>query len=91
MIDTHSAAAFHPHEVLAEALLARLDPPGTDGSHGLSHILQVWRNAAAIAATEPGCDVELLLAAAREVELKIMTNNGAYVSNVNVQFFRHPL
>ncbi len=70
MIDTHSAAAFHPHEVLAEALLARLDPPGTDGSHDLSHILQVWRNAAAIAATEPGCDVELLLAAARLGEIE---------------------
>ena len=69
MIDTHGAAAFHPHEVLAEALLARLDPRGTDGSHGLSHILQVWRNAAAIAAMERGCDVELLLAAAQLGEI----------------------
>ena len=55
--------AFHPHEDLAEALLAQLDPPGTDGSHDLSHILRVWRNAAAIAASEPGCDLELLVAA----------------------------
>lgn len=58
-----SAAAFHPHEALAQALLTHLDPPGTDGSHDLSHILRVWRNAAAIAATEPGCDQELLVAA----------------------------
>ena len=57
------AAAFHPHEPFALALLAHLDPPGTDGSHDMSHILRVWRNAAAIAATEPGCDLELLMAA----------------------------
>ena len=58
-----TAAAFHPHEALATALLARLDPDGSDGSHDASHILRVWRNAAAIAATEPACDVELLVAA----------------------------
>ena len=63
MIDPHIAEAFHPHQALAEALLARLDPPGTDGSHDLTHIVRVWRNAAAIAATEPGCDAALLVAA----------------------------
>ena len=40
-----------------------LDPEGTDGSHDLTHIQRVWRNALAIAATEPGADTELLLAA----------------------------
>ena len=63
MTDTQTAAAFHPHQALAEDLLARLDPPGTDGSHDLSHILRVWRNAAAIAASAPDCDMELLMAA----------------------------
>jgi uncharacterized protein len=57
------AAAFAPHAALAEALLAALEPGGTDGSHDLSHILRVWRNAAAIARAEPGSDSELLAAA----------------------------
>jgi uncharacterized protein len=57
------ADAFDPHGALARELFGRLDPPGSDGSHDRSHILRVWRNAAVIARTEPGCDVELLVAA----------------------------
>lgn len=56
------SSAFTPHEPLATRLLSALGPDTTDGSHDLSHILRVWRNAAAIAATEPGADVELLVA-----------------------------
>ncbi len=63
MTEHHIASAFHPHEALARGLLAQLDLAGTDGSHDVSHILRVWRNAAAIAVTEPGCDQELLVAA----------------------------
>ena len=63
MTDTPTAAAFHPYQTLANTLLAKLDPAGSDGSHDMSHILRVWRNAAAIAASEPACDVELLVAA----------------------------
>jgi uncharacterized protein len=63
------AAAFGPHAELAALLFAVLDqddPPaaGSDGSHDLSHILRVWHSAAAIARSEPACDVELLVAAA---------------------------
>lgn len=54
---------FAPYQDLATTLLARLDPPGTDGSHDLTHVQRVWRNARAIAATEPSADTELLLAA----------------------------
>jgi uncharacterized protein len=57
------ATSFAPHTELAERLLADLGPAGTDGSHDLSHILRVWRNAAAIARTEPAADTELLVAA----------------------------
>jgi len=53
---------FAPFQPLAAVLLAAFDP-GTDGSHDLSHIARVWRNAARIAATEPAADRELLLAA----------------------------
>lgn len=56
-------SAFAPHQDLARRLLDALGPGGSDGSHDLSHLLRVWRNAAAIAASEPGCDVELLAAA----------------------------
>lgn len=56
------AAGFAPFQSLAARLLPAL--PGTgDGSHDLSHLMRVWRNAAAIAATEPDTDTELLAAA----------------------------
>jgi uncharacterized protein len=58
-----AASAFAPHDRLALQLLQELEPSGTDGSHDLSHVLRVWRNAAAIARTEPGCDIELLVGA----------------------------
>jgi uncharacterized protein len=54
---------FAPYQDLADGLLRAFDANGTDGSHDLSHIVRVWRNAARIARTEPGCDTELLLAA----------------------------
>jgi uncharacterized protein len=54
---------FSPHTGLAETLLAAFDANGTDGSHDLLHLVRVWRGARRIAATEPGCDSELLLAA----------------------------
>jgi len=54
---------FAPHDALGATLLAMLGPAGTDGSHDLTHIQRVWRNALAIAATEPAADTELLLAA----------------------------
>ena len=56
-------APFAPHQDLASFLLSAFDANGTDGSHDLSHIIRVWRNAVRIARTEPGCDTELLLAA----------------------------
>lgn len=63
-----TTAAFAPYQALAARLLPVLTGPATgranpDGSHDLSHILRVWRNAAAIAATEPDCDTELVVAA----------------------------
>lgn len=54
---------FAPHAGLAARLLTQLDPGTTDGSHDFSHILRVWRNAAAIAAAEPATDTALLAAA----------------------------
>jgi len=53
---------FAPWPELAAFLLSAFDASGTDGSHDLSHIARVWRNARHIAATEHGCDTELLLA-----------------------------
>ena len=58
-----ASSNFEPHAALAATLLDLLGPAGTDGSHDLTHIQRVWRNALAIAATEPGADTELLLAA----------------------------
>jgi uncharacterized protein len=54
---------FAPYQDLVEVLLSGFDANGTDGSHDLSHIVRVWRNALRIALTEPGCDTEVLLAA----------------------------
>ena len=57
------AAAFGTHAALAAHLFGAVgQDKGSDGSHDLSHILRVWQNAAAIARTEPTCDVELLIA-----------------------------
>ena len=38
--------AFAPYQPLAAFLLRAFDANGTDGSHDLSHIVRVWRNAA---------------------------------------------
>lgn len=61
------ATGFAPFAALATRLLPALESPGGpgagDGSHDLSHLMRVWRNAAAIAATEPDADTELLAAA----------------------------
>jgi uncharacterized protein len=55
---------FAPYEELADFLLDAFDANGGGGSHDMTHIVRVWRNAARIALTEIGCDTELLLAAA---------------------------
>ena len=55
---------FAPYQDLADFLLSAFDANEAGGSHDLSHIVRVWRNAAHIARTEPECDTELLLAAA---------------------------
>jgi uncharacterized protein len=54
---------FAPHQDLAGHLLTTFDAGEAGGSHDLSHIVRVWRNASRIARTEPACDLELLLAA----------------------------
>jgi uncharacterized protein len=55
--------AFGTHTALAQNLLQALGDEGTDGSHDRSHLLRVWKTAAAIANDEPGCDQSVLLAA----------------------------
>jgi uncharacterized protein len=57
------AAAFGEQAALARSLLAALGGFGDDGSHDLSHLLRVWRNATAIAEREGGCDRTVLTAA----------------------------
>jgi len=57
------ANVFGDQAELADALLAALGPPGNDGSHDMSHLLRVWRNAQAIAVHEAGCDPSILAAA----------------------------
>lgn len=58
-----AASLFAPHEALAARLLIALEAPGSDGSHDLSHILRVWRNASRIAKIEADCDLDILVAA----------------------------
>jgi len=48
-----SPMSFAPHEALAALLLPHVDGAG-DGSHDLSHLGRVWRNAFRIAAEEEG-------------------------------------
>jgi uncharacterized protein len=55
--------AFAPFQDLADFLLSGFDANSAGGSHDLTHIVRVWRNIERIAQTEPGCDLELLLAA----------------------------
>jgi len=59
------AVAFGAHAELAAQILAAIgpDPAGSDGSHDLSHLLRVWRNADSIARAEPSCDRAVLVAA----------------------------
>jgi uncharacterized protein len=58
-----TAAAFGAQAELAARLLTALGPLPDDGSHDLSHLLRVWRNAEAIARTEQDCDLPVLVAA----------------------------
>lgn len=58
-----NTAAFAPFENLARTLLPHAMENGGDGSHDLSHLQRVWKNAAAIRAEESG-DAEVLLACA---------------------------
>jgi uncharacterized protein len=57
-------AIFGDQAALAKRLLAAIEADGDDGSHDRSHLLRVWRNAAAIADHEPECDRTVLAAAA---------------------------
>ncbi len=54
---------FAPFDALAEQLLPHAPEAKADGSHDLSHIARVWKNAAAIQKSEGG-DAEILFAAA---------------------------
>ncbi|MBA8821514.1 HD domain-containing protein [Ochrobactrum sp. GPK 3] len=54
---------FAPFETLAAELLPHALEHGEDGSHDLSHLARVWKNASAIHSTEGG-DAEILCAAA---------------------------
>lgn len=55
-------AAFAPFQDLAQTLLADSYYANGDGSHDISHLQRVWKNAAAIHAEEGG-DAEVLFAA----------------------------
>jgi len=55
------AAAFAPHEALAERLLPHA-VSGNDGSHDAAHLIRVWKNALRIHGSEGG-DLRLLAAA----------------------------
>lgn len=52
---------FSPHQQLADALLPFAAGDSGDGSHDISHLRRVWKNASAIQAKEGG-DSEILLA-----------------------------
>jgi len=54
---------FAPFETLAAELLPHALEHGEDGSHDLSHLARVWKNASAIHSAEGG-DAEILCAAA---------------------------
>lgn len=58
-----TAAIFAPFAALADRLLPHALEHGEDGSHDLSHLARVWKNAAAIQRAEGG-DAEALCAAA---------------------------
>ena len=55
------AAAFAPHEALAERLLPHA-VSGNDGSHDAAHLIRVWKNARRIHGAEGG-DLRILAAA----------------------------
>lgn len=57
-----SLTAFAPFETLAEKLLPYAADGSSDGSHDLSHLLRVWKNASVIHGEEGG-DKEILAAA----------------------------
>jgi uncharacterized protein len=57
-----TVAVFSPFQTLAAVLLPHAIGSASDGSHDLSHIQRVWKNAATIHATEGG-DAEVLFAA----------------------------
>lgn len=57
-----TTVAFVPFQDLAKTLLAHSNEPSGDGSHDISHLQRVWKNAAAIHAEEGG-DAEVLFAA----------------------------
>lgn len=52
------AVFFAPHETLAACLLKCL--PEASGSHDVSHLIRVWKNASSIRAEEGGDDIILM-------------------------------
>lgn len=52
---------FSPHQGLADILLPFATEQTNDGSHDMSHLRRVWKNASAIRSKEGG-DAEILLA-----------------------------
>jgi uncharacterized protein len=52
------SVCFAPHETLADRLLKYL--PEADGSHDVSHLIRVWKNASIVRAEEGGDELILL-------------------------------
>jgi len=53
------SVCFAPHEALAARLLKHL-PEEVDGSHDVSHLIRVWKNASTIRAEEGGDEIILV-------------------------------
>ncbi|KAB0264466.1 HD domain-containing protein [Microvirga brassicacearum] len=70
-------SAFAPYESLAERLLPHGIGADGDGSHDVSHLLRVWRNASRLHAEEGGDD-EILFAAAMLHDCVAVEKNSSF-------------